>query len=34
VDSQIVCRSVGTSNTLDPSVRGLDLKVPAVLSVS
>lgn len=34
VNSQVVCRSVGTTDTLDPSVRGLNLKVPAVLSVS
>lgn len=31
VDGQIVSRSVSATDTLDPAVRGLDLKVPAVL---
>ena len=32
VDGQIVRRSVCTTDTLDPPVRRLDLKVPTVLS--
>jgi hypothetical protein len=31
VYSQVVSRSVGTTNTLDPSVRGLNLEIPTVL---
>ena len=33
VDSQIVSGSVGTSDTFDPAVRGLDLEIPTVLQV-
>ena len=32
VDGQIIRRSVGATDTLDPPVRRLDLEVPAVLS--
>lgn len=31
VNSQVVCASIGTADTLDPAVGGLDLKVPTVL---
>ncbi|KAH3663851.1 hypothetical protein OGAPHI_005254 [Ogataea philodendri] len=33
VHSQVVGRSVGTTNTLDPSIRGLQLCVPTVLGI-
>jgi hypothetical protein len=31
VNSQVIGRSVGTADTFNPSVRRLNLKVPAVL---
>lgn len=31
VNSQVVCASVSTTDTLDPAIGGLDLEVPTVL---